>query len=220
MSEDGTPAPAQAPVPARALAPAQAAVPAATPAQVPPHIVDAARHVLAQDGLAAATLERISAAAGVSRMTLHRHGVSKQDILRALALEFETEHREAMFTALVARGTASQRLRLALELQCDLADRNLATLEALSGAARAEIFHEPGPGALTRSVFVEPLERLLLDGAADGSLVAVPDPRETATVLFNAVGHTYRHLRVGHGWSPGRAREGVLSLVLDGLAVG
>ncbi len=52
---------------------------------VPPHIVDAARHVLAQDGLAAATLERISSAAGVSRMTLHRRGVSKADIVRAIA---------------------------------------------------------------------------------------------------------------------------------------
>ena len=39
----------------------------------------------------------------------------------------------------------------------------------------------------------------------------------TATVLFNAVGHTYRHLRAGHGWSSERAREGVLRLVLDGL---
>jgi AcrR family transcriptional regulator len=188
-----------------------------TPAAVPPHIVDAARHVLAQDGLAAATLERISAAAGVSRMTLHRHGVSKPDILRALASEFETEHREAMFRALVAPGTARERLELALVLLCELVDRNLATLEALSGAARAEIFHEPGAGALTRPVFVEPLERLLVDGAADGSLLAVADARETATVLFNAVGHTYRHLRAAHGWSSARARDGVLRLLLDGL---
>lgn len=192
------------------------AEPTLEPTQVPPHIVDAARHVLAQDGLAAATLERISAAAGVSRMTLHRHGVSKRDILRALAQQFETEHREAMFKALVAPGTARERLRLALELQCDLTDRNLATLEALSSAARAEIYHDPGSDVLTRSVFVEPLERLLLDGAADGSL-AIVDARETATVLFNTVGHSYRHLRAGHGWSPQRAREGVLRLVLDGL---
>ncbi len=190
---------------------------AGEPPSVPPHIVDAARHVLAQDGLAAATLERISAAAGVSRMTLHRHGVSKPDILRALASEFENEHRDAMFKALVAPGTARERLELALELQCELADRNLATLEALSSAARADIFHEPGPGALTRSAFVQPLERLLVDGAADGSLETVPDPREMATVLFNAVGHTYRHLRAGHGWSSERARAGVLRLVLDGL---
>ena len=62
------------------------------------------------------------------------------------------------------------------------------------------------------SVFTEPVQRLLADGVADGSL-AVDDPEETATVLFNLVGHTYRHLRAGHGWSPeaharGGARPG------------
>jgi AcrR family transcriptional regulator len=186
------------------------------PAQVPPHIVEAARQMLATDGLEAATLERISAAAGVSRMTLHRHGVSKRDILRALAAQFEADHRREMWTALVAPGTARARLQLALELQCGLAERNLATLDALSAAARAAIFHEPGPAALTRAVFVEPLERLLRDGAADGSLAAV-DARETATVLFNTVAHTYRHLRSGHGWSAERARGGVVALVMAGV---
>jgi AcrR family transcriptional regulator len=186
------------------------------PAAVPPHIVDAARHVLAQDGLAAATLERISAAAGVSRMTLHRRGVTKSDILRALAARFEAEHREAMWTALVARGTARERLRLALELNCELFERNLATLEALSAPVRDAIFHEAGPDALTRGMFVDPLERLLLDGAADGTLRA-EDPRETATIVFNAVGHTYLRLRAGHGWAPERAREGVIRLVMTGL---
>jgi AcrR family transcriptional regulator len=185
-------------------------------APVPPHIVDAARHVLAQDGLAAATLERISAAAGVSRMTLHRQGVTKPDILRALAERFEAEHRETMWQALVARGTGRERLRLALELQCELSERNLATLEALSGAARDAIFHDGGPAALTRSEFVAPLERLLLDGAADGTLAPV-DATETATILYNSVGHTYRHLRIGHGWTPERAREGVLRLAMEGL---
>jgi AcrR family transcriptional regulator len=184
---------------------------------VAPHIVDAARHVLAQDGLAAATLERISAAAGISRMTLHRHGVTKQDILRAVADGLASEHREAMWAPLVAGGTAQERLRQALRLQCELAERNLATLEALSGAARDAIFHEPGPAGLTRGVFVEPLRRLLLDGAADGTLADV-DATETATVLYNTVAHTYRHLRTGHGWTPERARDGVLTLVMNGLA--
>jgi AcrR family transcriptional regulator len=186
--------------------------------EVPPHIVDAARHVLAQDGLAAATLERISAAAGVSRMTLHRRGLSKSDILLAVAARFESEHRDAMFKALVAPGTARERMELALVMQCELAERNLVTLAALSSPARDAIFHEPGPGALTRQVFVEPLQRLLVDGAADGTLAPVADPRETATVLFNTVAHTYRHLRSGHGWSARRARDGVLRLVMDGLA--
>ena len=186
------------------------------PRSVPPHIVDAARHVLAQDGLAAATLERISAAAGVSRMTLHRRGVSKDDILRAIAEQLETDYREAIWPALVSQGTGQERLRHALELLCGVTERNLALLSALSAASRDAIYHESGPGALTRKVFVEPLERLLLDGAADGSLAEL-DAQETATVLFNVVGHTYTHLRLGHGWSAKRARSGVLALVMDGL---
>ena len=195
------------------------AVDGAAHPSVAPKVVDAARFVLAEDGSAGATLERIAAAAGVSRMTLHRQGVTKADIVRALAQRFEEEHRQAMWQALVADGTAAERLRLALELQCRLSEQNLAVLEALDGPIGAEIFHEPGPEALTRSVFVDPLQRLLLDGAIEGTLHA-DDPREVATVLYNAVGHTYRHLRSGHGWSPKRAREGVLTLVMDGLING
>jgi AcrR family transcriptional regulator len=190
---------------------------AAAPNVIPPHIVDAARHVLAQDGLAAATLERISAAAGVSRMTLHRHGVSKQDILREIAARLEADYREAMWPALVSGGNGEQRLREALGLLCDVTEKNLWLLEALSSSSRDAIYHESDPGALTRKVFVAPLERLLLDGARDGSLARL-DAQETATVLFNLVGHTYRHLRTGHGWSPKRARNGVIRLVMEGVA--
>jgi AcrR family transcriptional regulator len=187
---------------------------------VPPHIVDAARHVLAQDGLAAATLERISAVAGVSRMTLHRRGVSKNDILRALADRLESDYREAMWPALVGKGTGAERLRRALERLCDVTEQNLALLAALSAASRDAIYHDSDPapsGALTRTVFVEPLERLLLDGAADASLATV-DAEETATVVFNVVGHTYTHLRIGHEWTPERARAGVIAIVMQGVA--
>jgi hypothetical protein len=59
-------------------------------------------------------------------------------------------------------------------------------------------------------VFTDPIERILRDGIADGSLRPV-DPLETATVLFSLVGWTCIHLRTGHAWSaraqhPGRAR--------------
>ncbi len=184
---------------------------------VPPHIVEAARHVLAEDGLAAATLERISSAAGVSRMTLHRRGVSKADILRAIAGELERDYREAMWPALVARGTGRERLEIALVALCDVTEHNLALLGALSAAARDAIYHEAGDGALTRDVFVEPLERLLLDGAADGTLRADLDATEMATVLFNVIGHTYAHLRADHRWGAARAREGVVGVVLNGV---
>ena len=66
-------------------------------------------------------------------------------------------------------------------------------------------------------MFTAPLQRLLADGAADGSLRPV-DAAETATVLFSLVGFTYRHLRQGHGWAPARARRAVLSIALEGVA--
>jgi AcrR family transcriptional regulator len=182
--------------------------------EVPPHIVEAARHVLAEDGLEAATLERISAAAGISRMTLHRRGLSKRDILRAIAQRLEQDYREGIWPALVSRGTGGERLREALELLCEVSEKNQALLDALSAPARDAIYHE---GDLTKKVFTEPLERLLLDGAADGSLVEC-DAEETATLLFNAVCHTYGHLRAGHGWKPARAREQVIGLVMNGVA--
>jgi AcrR family transcriptional regulator len=184
------------------------------PEPIPPHIVDAARHVLAQDGLAAATLERISAAAGVSRMTLHRRGVSKQDILQALALRLGDEYREAFWPALVSKGSGRERLALALAQFCEVTEDNLSLHEALSVHVRNTIYHDDR--GLTRNEFVEPLERLLLDGAADGSLAA-SRTEETATLLFNAVSHTYAHLRTGHGWPPDRARDCVVGLVLDGV---
>ncbi len=91
-------------------------------------------------------------------------------------------------------------------------------LDALSASSRDAIYHQSGAGALTRKVFAQPLERLLMDGAADGSLAAL-DAQETATVLFNLIGHTYRHLRSGHGWSAKRARDGVIQLVMEGVIV-
>ena len=36
-------------------------------------------------------------------------------------------------------------------------------------------------------------------------------------MLFNLVGHTYRHLRTGHGWSAKRTRRAVIDMALHGV---
>jgi AcrR family transcriptional regulator len=213
------------------------------------HILAAARQAIERHGWRDATLERIADEAGLSRMTLHRRGVTRDAVLESLAQAFEAEYRGAMWPALTAPGSARERLEQALAALCDMCDANLNLLAALGESARSGIFHEevesagadssassakpaaeiggavpnsrrsPGSaGVLTRSVFTEPVERLLRDGAADGSLRAVEDPVETATVLYNLVSHTYRHLRSGHGWPAERARRGVLALALDGVS--
>ena len=205
-----------------------------------PHILSAARQAIERHGWRDATLERIADEAGLSRMTLHRRGVTREAVLDGLAQAFEAEYRGAMWPALTSPGTARERLEQALAALCDVCDANLGLLAALGESVRWGIFHDAesagadssmpiaaapsshrakGPaGVLTRSVFTEPVERILRDGAADGSLRGVEDPAETATVLYNPVSHTYRHLRRGHGWPPERARRGVLELALDGVS--
>lgn len=180
--------------------------------------MDGAQEVLAERSWPEATLERIASASGVSRMTLHRHGVGRDDVLAMLAARLEEDYRRALWPALTGPGRGRERLERALEAECAVAEDNLALLGALSESAHAAIYHEDGEGGLTREVFTAPLVRLLADGAADGSLRAVADPTETATALFNTVGFAYRHLRVGHGWTPERARGAVLALVVEGLA--
>ncbi len=183
-----------------------------------PHILAAARQAIERHGWREATLERIAGEAGLSRMTLHRRGLTREAILTDLARALQDDYRGALWPALTAPGSARERLEQALGALCGVCDANLELLSALGQDARRAIFHEQGDAVLTRSVFTEPVERLLRDGAADGSLRAVADPVETATVLYNMVSHTYRHLRRGHGWPAERARAGVLDLALQGVA--
>jgi AcrR family transcriptional regulator len=180
-------------------------------------LLDAAAEAIGRYGLAGATLERIAAAAGVSRVTLHRRGVDRAALVGGLAARAEGEFREALWPALTASGTGAERLERALRAMCAVADHHTALLLGMGGAATDAVFHEAGPQGFTRATWTDPLERLLRDGAADGTLRDLP-PRQTATVLFNLVGWTYVHLRSGHGWTPERALEATLDVALSGVA--
>jgi AcrR family transcriptional regulator len=187
-----------------------------------PRILPGARRAIERYGWPDATLERIATEAGMSRMTLHRRGVTRDGILTALGASVEEQYRSALWPALTAPGDARARLEQALDALCGVVEENLALVAALDERPRNAIFHEDegaGQGtALTRRTFTEPVERLLRDGAADGSLRPVDDPAETATVLFNLISWTYRHLRRSHGWSRERTTRNVLSIALDGIA--
>jgi AcrR family transcriptional regulator len=184
-----------------------------------PDVLDAAAAVIARDGYAALTLARLANAAGTSRMTLHRRQVTLPSIVAGLALRAATEFQSALFPVLTGTGPASDRLRAALSTVFAVADRHLALLAGLY-VDDDGIFHAaPGPdGALpTDPVFVAPFAKILADGEADGTLRPQPDRDEAATVLFNTAGWGYVQLRHAQRWPPGRARDGVLALVMTGL---
>ena len=184
-------------------------------AETDPRLLEAARRTFAAHGYGNATLERIAEEAGLSRVTLHRRGVSKDGLLAELVARATEDYRRAMWPALTGDGTGAERLVKALEALCASAEEHMALLLAMRAQSDA-IFHRDEEEALTRTVYTEPLEKLLREGAADGSLRIV-DPPEMATVLFNLVGWTYIHLRTGHGWPPARAATAVLDPVLHGL---
>lgn len=179
-------------------------------------LLDAGRRVVSRFGAQGATLERIADEAGVSRTTLHRRGVSRDSILEGLGEQAAEAYRRALWPALTSPGTGRERLETALSALCEVAEEHLELLVALGGQTD-EVFHDDGDKAMTRTPFSEPLERLLLDGAADGTL-RVFDAREYATVAFNLVGWTYIHLRTRHGWTVDRARAATLDVALGGLA--
>jgi AcrR family transcriptional regulator len=179
-------------------------------------LLDAAARAFAAHGYAGATLGRIAEEAGLSRVTLHRRGVSKDGLLAGLVERATQDYRQKMWPALTGSGSGAERLELALAALCDAAEEHMALLVALRAQSDSVFHREDEPEAMTRSVFTEPLERILRDGSTDGSLRDA-DAEETATVLFNLVGWTYIHLRTGHGWKPSRARSATLEPVLHGL---
>jgi AcrR family transcriptional regulator len=200
-----------------ARAPAIAPPPGSTPSPLDDELLTAARRALERHGVARATLERIAEEAGLSRVTLYRRGVTREALLAALATRLLDDYRRAMWPALTARGSGAERLRRALGALCDVAEEGLELLLVLGeriGGAFAEPLSD-GEDAVRRT-FTEPLERLLRDGAGDGSLRQTDAP-ETATVLLNLVGWTYVHLRAGTEWSARRAKRATLRVALQGV---
>jgi AcrR family transcriptional regulator len=179
-------------------------------------LLDATTSAITRWGLNGLTLDRVAAEAGMSRATIYRRGVTREQLVEALTTEAAGTYNRAMLPALSAPGTARERLELALHALCAAADDHLYLLAGMF-LAHGEVFHQPGPGALVVDVFAEPFERLLRDGAADGTLRDL-SPAITASALFNLVAWGYIHLRAAHEWNRDTAAQTILDLVLHGVA--
>lgn len=147
----------------------------------------AAAEVIAQHEL---TLERVAAAAGVSRVTLYRRGVTEDLLVDAFAVGAVEAWQAAIWPAPTGAGTAAERLQDALSAGCDVVEAHLPLLAGL-GTAPYPVFRleqtTTDLPTTTRDVHVAPLERLLRDGAVDGTLASQEDPYEAATTLFNVL---------------------------------
>lgn len=189
-------------------------------------LVAAALEVLEEHGLNGLSMGRLAERLGGSRMTLHRRGVTRDDVVGRLASLAAEEYRAAVWPAMTSSAPAADRLRRVLEQTCDVADRYAKLLVGLF-ADDGGIFHDidtdtPSGGndvVGTRGAFVDPLARLLRDGEQDGTLHS-EDPDLAATVLFNQVGWTYLALRHGQRWPAPAAKSAVVSSAMASVAPG
>jgi AcrR family transcriptional regulator len=176
-------------------------------AQVGPKLLDATVAVLGDVGWDGLSLERVAERAGISRVTLWRQGVTKEALVDALLERLSEDYRDAMWPVLTADANGRDRLALALQALCDVADRHLELL-----LISDEVFHR-APGD-----FLAPLTRALRDGYEDGSIRRMGVAEDAANTIFNTVCWSYVHLRARHRWSAKRARRVVLDLVSEGYA--
>jgi AcrR family transcriptional regulator len=168
--------------------------------------------VLRERGFDGLTLERVAEAAGRARSTLWRQGLSREVLIGALVGELADDFRSTMYPVLTSQGTGRERLVEALDALCELLDRHLPLMLATD-----EAFHQ-ATGPDEPPDYLHPFIHFLREGARDGSLPAVDDVVATADVLFNTVAWPYVHLRGRHEWPAEKAREGIVGVVLNGIA--
>ncbi len=183
-------------------------------------LLDATEAAIAEHGIARVSLERIGEHAGMSRATIYRRGVTVETLLNAAIGRAMASFRASLWESLTGLDPAAVRLRAAAVAILAATEQHLPVLTSMfaeAGGGHADgPFHTKGPDGLILDVFAAPFERLLADGALDGSLRPVP-AKIAATVLLSTTVWGYVHLRRSHDWPVERARDAVLELALGGV---
>jgi AcrR family transcriptional regulator len=178
-------------------------------------LLDAAEKVLGSSGWDGLQVERVAAAAGLSRVTAWRQGATRERLVAGLLARLDEDYRQSIWKALTAAGSARERLETALRALWDVADRHLPALMASDNVLHAS-FRNSLP-EVPKTDFVGPFIRLLRDGAVDGTLRRTDDVVDSAEALFNLACWSYVHLRGRHGWSAARTRRHLQRILVDGV---
>ena len=146
-------------------------------------------HAAADDLLAAfddLQMNDIAEAAGVARSSLYYYFANKDDVLAYLLRSVLDDLGAATTAAATGGGTPSERLAAVIRAQLEHLDRHpAASQQLIANLGRAGKLAEIA--AQVNDGYQEPVRRLLAEGAADGTLRALPDADLGSTALFGAV---------------------------------
>jgi len=177
-----------------------------------------AAELIADQGLDNTKIDDIAEASGVPKATLYYYFTGKEEILAFLLKDLLTAIAGDVAVAVSAEGRASERLAGVVRAQLGVMLRNPASCRALVGDL-GRVTRLPELAAALSAAFYEPVEKLLREGAEDGSLRRAEDPMSEAVMIFGTV--TIAGLMeaiMGAHREMDAIANGVARLLLDGLA--
>jgi AcrR family transcriptional regulator len=177
----------------------------------------AAAELFADRGLDDTKTEDIAAATGIPKATIYYYFEGKEEVLSFIfGVVLDALH-DAVTGAVARPGTAAARLEGVIEA-------HLGVFAAYPKASQALHFdlgraaRIPEVAERSNASFIAPVSALLREGAVDGSLEPVADPRLTAIALLGMISTAAIHvLALEPEDSLDSLRAAITPLVLDGL---
>lgn len=181
-------------------------------------LLEAAMHLFASKGYAAASVRDIVNAAGVTAPSLYHHFGNKEGLFLAVLRATESRISAAEEEAMAGGGSAAARiLRLGqshIGLRRELADFAWAVLQFISERPKEALLSDFRELTLKR---IRSFERLVEEGVASGEFRPCA-PRHAALALAGAVDIASRpHLLDSDHGGPDEALKGALAVILSGI---
>jgi AcrR family transcriptional regulator len=191
------------------------------PAKLASRLYDAAE-LIAERGLDGTKIDDIAEVTGIPKATIYYHLDGKNGVLQFLLGDMLDLVAGAVGVAVSGDEDARTRLQAAVVAQLSVMLEHPFLCRALVGDL-GRVARLPELTLAVHATFFEPIERLLAEGVADGSLRQVADPSTVAMSVFGAI--TIAGLSAAvegpHDDPAGNAvrlAAGISELILDGLA--
>jgi len=177
----------------------------------------AAAEPIADNGLDQTKIDDIAAATGVPKATLYYYFTGKEEILAFLLAEMLSLMEGRVAVAAAGVGTARDRLAAVVEAQFSVMFDHPAVFRAFIGEL-GRAGRLPGIVVAIRGAFHVPVEHLLREGEADGSLRHLDDPAAASSAVFGAVTlNALQHLLERDQADPNAVAAATLDVLITGL---
>lgn len=146
----------------------------------------AAAELFAEHGVDQTKIEDIAAATGIPKATLYYYFAGKEEILAFLFRDVLNRVADEVAIAVQSDRPGAVRLGEVIRAQLRVMAEQPAVCRALVGEL-GRAGRIPEIAAMIHAAYYQPVQALLAEGVADGSLRPVPDPGSVAMALFGAV---------------------------------